>query len=365
MGPASAREHAARVRRGALPQPDRARDRPPPAAHHHLRARRRRHGGDPRARPLRRRASRPSGPSRRIRIAVNDELGQLDAALPLAWDILAVGGRLAAIAFHSLEDRRVKRFLAERARGCICPPDLPVCACGRTPQAELVFRRSVVPTPARSPTTRVPSPPGCGRPQAQRRCPHEAPRPPPAPRSGAASARDAGAAPGRQAPRRVSGPARQNPLPAAAPAGTGALRGATRRRLERVLALPDYARRRPPAAQPPLDLGDRACSGGIVAMQVSLLKLNSGISRAVETAATLERQNAELRGGIARLGLRRAGAHERAHARDGRPPAGLMVAYLHARRATPARRRRRRAAERGRARAVWPAAALFPACSPT
>jgi 16S rRNA (cytosine1402-N4)-methyltransferase len=82
-----------------------------------------------------------------IRIAVNDELGQLDAALPAAWELLRVGGRFAGISFHSLEDRRVKRFLAARARGCICPPDLPVCACGRVPEAELLTRRSVVPTP--------------------------------------------------------------------------------------------------------------------------------------------------------------------------------------------------------------------------
>jgi 16S rRNA (cytosine1402-N4)-methyltransferase len=82
-----------------------------------------------------------------LRIAVNDELGQLDRALPLAWERLRPGGRLAAIAFHSLEDRRVKRFLADRARGCVCPPELPVCACGRTPEAELVTRRAVAPTP--------------------------------------------------------------------------------------------------------------------------------------------------------------------------------------------------------------------------
>jgi len=80
-----------------------------------------------------------------LRIAVNDELGQLDRALPLAWRLLREGGVLAGISFHSLEDRRVKRFLADRARGCICPPDLPVCACGREPQAALITRRSVVP----------------------------------------------------------------------------------------------------------------------------------------------------------------------------------------------------------------------------
>ena len=82
-----------------------------------------------------------------LRIAVNDELAQLDAALPLAWEVLRTGGRFAAVSFHSLEDRAVKRFLAARARGCICPPDLPVCVCGRVPEAELLTRRAVAPTP--------------------------------------------------------------------------------------------------------------------------------------------------------------------------------------------------------------------------
>jgi 16S rRNA (cytosine1402-N4)-methyltransferase len=82
-----------------------------------------------------------------IRIAVNDELGELDRALPAAWAVLRPGGRLGAISFHSLEDRRVKRFIADRARGCICPPDLPVCGCGRVPEADVITQRSVAPTP--------------------------------------------------------------------------------------------------------------------------------------------------------------------------------------------------------------------------
>jgi 16S rRNA (cytosine1402-N4)-methyltransferase len=82
-----------------------------------------------------------------LRMAVNDELAQLDEALPAAWELLAVGGRMAAISFHSLEDRRVKRFFAARARGCVCPPEFPVCVCGRTPEAELLTRRALAPTP--------------------------------------------------------------------------------------------------------------------------------------------------------------------------------------------------------------------------
>ena len=82
-----------------------------------------------------------------LRIAVNDELAQLRDALPEAWDVLSSGGRLAAISFHSLEDRLVKRFLVERARGCVCPPDLPICVCGHEPEAELLTRRAIAPSP--------------------------------------------------------------------------------------------------------------------------------------------------------------------------------------------------------------------------
>ncbi len=82
-----------------------------------------------------------------LRIAVNGELDAIDEALPTAWGMLADGGRFAGISFHSLEDRRVKRFLVDRARGCICPPELPICVCGREPEAELLTRRAVSPGP--------------------------------------------------------------------------------------------------------------------------------------------------------------------------------------------------------------------------
>jgi 16S rRNA (cytosine1402-N4)-methyltransferase len=82
-----------------------------------------------------------------IRIAVNDEIGSLERALPEAWRLVRPGGRVAAISFQSLEDRIMKRFFVARARGCICPPEAPICTCGREPEAEILTRRPVTPTP--------------------------------------------------------------------------------------------------------------------------------------------------------------------------------------------------------------------------
>lgn len=92
-----------------------------------------------------------------LRIAVNGELDALSAFLPAAIRRLRAGGRICVISYHSLEDRRVKAAFAEAARGCVCPPRLPVCVCGRTPQLAVLTRRPVRPSAeevARNPRAR-------------------------------------------------------------------------------------------------------------------------------------------------------------------------------------------------------------------
>lgn len=81
-----------------------------------------------------------------IRIAVNGELDHLQKGLEAAFSVLKPGGRLVVITFHSLEDRIVKRQFAAWCQGCICPPDFPVCTCGRVPEATLVTKKATLPS---------------------------------------------------------------------------------------------------------------------------------------------------------------------------------------------------------------------------
>lgn len=90
---------------------------------------------------------RQGNPSRKsfqaLRIAVNDELGALTDGIQAAWSCLKPGGRLAIITFHSLEDRIVKQKFKELSTGCVCPPDIPICVCGRKPEGKLITNKPI------------------------------------------------------------------------------------------------------------------------------------------------------------------------------------------------------------------------------
>jgi 16S rRNA (cytosine1402-N4)-methyltransferase len=83
-----------------------------------------------------------------LRIAVNDELASVEAVLPQAVDDLKAGGRLAVIAFHSLEDRIVKRYFRRQSRDCICPPESPICTCEHQATIKEITRKPIRPTEA-------------------------------------------------------------------------------------------------------------------------------------------------------------------------------------------------------------------------
>ena len=227
VGRAPARAPVARVRRGALRPPDRPRDRPRPCAPRRSRRRTSSSRSITAAIPA---PARFAGghPAKRafqaIRIAVNDELGQLDAALPLAWELLAPNGRFAGISFHSLEDRRVKRFLAARAQGASARRTSRCASAAASREAELLTRRSVAPTPgevAANPRAKS------ARMRAARKLEDHRRMTPPAGTTAAAPRRPTAAGPARARCAASPGPRARRPgrRPAARPAAATAAPG--------------------------------------------------------------------------------------------------------------------------------------------
>jgi 16S rRNA (cytosine1402-N4)-methyltransferase len=98
--------------------------------------------------PARRRGGHPARRTfQAIRIEVNDEIRSLEKVLPAAVELSEPGGRIVVLSYHSLEDRTVKRFFADEARGCVCPPDLPICRCGAQARMRVLTRRPITPSP--------------------------------------------------------------------------------------------------------------------------------------------------------------------------------------------------------------------------
>ena len=169
--------------------------------------------------------------------------------------MLAVGGRFGAIAFHSLEDRPVKQFLAAKARGCVCPPELPVCVCGHEPEAELLTRRAVSPGPGRDrgqPALALGPP--AGRAEDRRGDADGGDRlmavAAPARKTAPAPAPSRTTPPRTPAPQKTAAPARKAPARKATPRTRRAARRGRGRRPARAPAPP----RRPPARPRPAAL---------------------------------------------------------------------------------------------------------------